>query len=68
MENHMDAISKISRNIGMLAKLKHFVAENILYSLYCTLVLLYINYGVLIWGNTCKIYLDKILKRQKWAI
>ena len=28
----------------------------------------YINYGILIWGNTCKLYLDKILKLQKWAI
>ena len=52
----------------MLTKLKHFVPENILYSLYCTFILPYINRGVLIWGNTCKIYVDKILKLQKWAI
>ena len=52
----------------MLTKLKHFVPEKILYSLYCTLILPYINYGVLIWGNTSKIYLDKIFKLQKWAI
>ena len=66
----MQFISKtISRNIGMLTKLKHFVPENILYSLYCTLILpLHINHGVLIWGNTSKIYLDKIFKLQKWAI
>ena len=51
----------------MLTKLKHFVPENILYSLYCTLILPYINYGVLIWGNTCKTYLDKIFKLQKLA-
>ena len=68
-KNHVDAISKtISRNNGMLTKLKHFVPENILYSLYCTLIMPYINYGVLIWGNTCKTYLDKICKLQKWAI
>ena len=52
----------------MLTKLKHFVPENILYSLYCTLILPYINYGFLIWGSTCKTYLDKIFKLQKWAI
>ena len=52
-KNHIDAISKtISRNTGMLTQLKHFVPENILYSLYCTLILPYINYGVLIWANT----------------
>ena len=68
-KNHIDAISKtISRNIGMLTKLKHFVPENILYSLYFTLILPCINYGVLIWGKTCKTYLDKIFKLQKWAI
>ena len=50
-KNHIDAIS---RNIGMLTKLKHFVPENILYSLYCTFILPYVNYGVLILSNTCK--------------
>ena len=68
-KNHIDAISKtISRNTGMLTKLKHFLPENILHSLYCTLILPYINYGVLIWGNTYATYLDKVLKLQKWAI
>ena len=48
-KHHIDAISKtISRNIGMLTKLKHYVTGYILYSLYCTLVLLYVNYGILI--------------------
>ena len=28
----------------------------------------YLNYGILIWGNTCKSYLDKLVKLQKWAI
>ena len=48
-KNHIDAISKtISRNIGMLSKLKHYVPRYILYSLYCTLVLPYINFIILI--------------------
>ena len=64
-KNHIDAISKtISRNIGMLKKLKHFVPENILYFN----VTLYKLYGVLIWSYTCKIYLDKIFKLRKWAM
>ena len=68
-KNHIDAISKtISRNIRMLSKLKHYVPEYILYSLYCTIVLPYINYGILIWGNTYKVCLDTIFKLQKWAI
>ena len=66
---HIDCIAKtISRNIGVINKLKYFVPDRILYSLYCTLILPYLNYGVLIWGNTCITYLDKIVKLQKWAI
>ena len=68
-KRHIDVISKtISRNIGMLTKIKHYVLGYILYSLYCTPVLPYINCGILIWGITWKTYLDKIFKWQKWAI
>ena len=68
-KNHIDAITKtISRNIGMMSKLKHFLPKSILYTLYCSLILPYINYGILIWGSTNKMYLNKILKLQKWAI
>ena len=53
----------------MLSKINHYVPGFILYSLYCTLVLPYINYhGILILGNTYKVYLDKIFKLQKRAI
>ena len=68
-KNHIDCVSKtISRNIGVMNKLKHFVPTRILHALYCTLVLPYLNYGILIWGDTCKSYLDKLIKLQKWAI
>ena len=60
-KNHIDGITnKISRNIGMIT--------NILHTLYCTLVLPYINYGILIWGKACKTYLEKIHKLYKWAV
>ena len=68
-KNHIDCISKtISRNIGVMNKLKYSIPTRILHTIYCSLVLPYINYAILIWGNTCKTYLDKILKLQKWAI
>ncbi len=68
-KNHIDCICKtISRNIGVMNKLKHFVPDHILHTLYCTLVLPYLNYGILIWGHTCKSYLDKLIKLQKWAM
>ena len=38
-KNHIDGITKtISRNIGMINKLKFFVPERILRTLYCTLL------------------------------
>ena len=69
-KKHIDCVSKtISRNIiGVMNKLKHFVPTRILHVLYCTLVLPYLNYGILIWGDTCKSYLDKLIRLQKWAI
>ena len=68
-KNHIDCISKtISWNIGVMNKLKHYIPYRILHTLYCTLILPYLSYGILIWGNTCKSYLDKLVKLQKWAI
>jgi hypothetical protein len=68
-KNHIDCTCKtISRNIGVMNKLKYYVPDRILHTLYCTLVLPYLNYGILLWGNTCKSYLDKLIKLQKWAI
>ena len=49
-------------------KLKHYIPYRILHTLYCTLISPYLNYDTLIWGNTCKWYLDKLVKLQKWAI
>ena len=68
-KDHIDAISKtMSRNIGIINKLKHFVPKRILLSLYYTLVMPYLNYGILAWGNSCKTYLNKLLKLQKRAV
>ena len=68
-KNHIDGITKtISRNVGMINKRKFIIPKRILRTLYCTLVLLYINYGILIWGKACKTYLEKIHKLQKWAV
>ena len=65
-KNHIDCISKtISRNIGVMNKLKHYIPYRILHTLYCTLILPYLSYGILIWGNTYKSYLDKLVKLQK---
>ena len=58
----------MSRNVGMINKLKHFVPKRILLSLYYTLLMPYLNYGILAWGNSCKTYLNKLLKLQRRAV
>ena len=69
LKNHIDGVTKtISRNIGMINKLKFFIPERIMYTLYCSLVSPYINYGILNWGKACQTYLEKIHKLQKWAV
>ena len=68
-KQHVDCVAKtIARNIGVMNKLKYFIPKRILHTLYCTLVLPYLNYNILIWGSTCKTYMDKIVKLQKWAM
>ena len=68
-KKHIECISKtISRNIGVISKLKHSLPLRILRSLYYTLVLPYLSYGLLIWGSAHKTHLDKLIKLQKWAI
>ena len=66
---HINAISKkCSKNLGVLNKVKHFLPETAMYQLYCTHILPYLNYGILLWGSAYKKHVDKILKIQKRAI
>ncbi len=39
-----------------------------MYKLYCTLILPYLTYGIILWGNANKDALDRILKLQKRAV
>ena len=57
-----------SRNIGVLNKVKGFLPINAMYKLYCSLVLPYLNYGLLLWGNANKQYIVKVFRLQKCAM
>ena len=42
---HIDCISKtLSRNISVMNRLKHLIPDCILHTIYCTLILPYLNY------------------------
>ena len=71
-ENHINQLTKkCSSSIGMLFKVKNFLPETALLSLYNTLVLSHINYGITAWssaGISAKTRLHILQKRALRAI
>lgn len=43
--------TKISKNLAVLNKVKHFIDEKALHILYCSLVSPYLTYCAEVWGN-----------------
>ena len=63
--DHIKSISiKISRAVGILNKLKFYLPQTILLTLYFALIHSHFNNHLLLWGNTC----DTIHKLQKKAV
>ena len=60
--------SQISRSIGMMRKLKNFVIPLVLKTIYNTMILPQLTYGIALWGNTFDKGLTKIKKLQKKAV
>ena len=58
----------ISRNIGIMNKLKYFFPSSTLCTLYFSLVLPYLNYCIMAWGNSSQFHIDKITTLQKRAL
>ena len=64
-KSHINNLSnKISRSIGILNKLKHFIPLKTKVLIYNSLILSYLNYAILAWGYQC----ERITKLQKKAI
>jgi len=62
---HLNYISKkIAKTIGIMARLKSILPTNILLSIYNSLILSHINYGLIVWGNKSQ----KLYILQKKAI
>ena len=63
---HIDELSKkVSRSIGILFKLIHFVTIKILLNIYHAIIYPLILYGITIWGSTCKTILNPFYILQK---
>lgn len=62
---HINTISqKISKTIGIMCKLKNILPLHVLLTLYNSLILPYLSYGILVWGT----HAYKMTKLQKKAI
>ena len=49
---HIDELAtKISKNVGIINRLKYYLLSRILLTLYNSLVLPYLNYSILTWGS-----------------
>ena len=60
--------NKISKGVGIFYKARKHLNKQTLMNLYYTFVYPYLIYGVEIWGNTFKKYLDPLFKVQKKII
>ena len=64
-KEHINLIAnKISITVGVINRLKNYIPENALLTIYNTLIIPHLNYGILTWGFNS----DRILKIQKKAV
>ena len=57
--------NKVSKSVGILCKVQHYLDQQTLLNLYYTFVYPYLIYSLEIWGNACNVYLDSLIKLQK---
>ena len=55
---------KLGATIGTMKRLKHFLPMSVMKTLYSSLVLPHLTYGIILWGRKIK----RIIKLQKWAV
>ena len=55
----------MSRTVGVVTCLRHFIPCTTLLNIYQSLILPYLTYGLVAWGQAVKTHLQKILVLQK---
>ena len=67
--HHITYVStKISKSLGILARLRHFVPSSTLLNTYHSLVQLYLSYGIAVTGQAAPTNLERTLILQKRAL
>ena len=64
----LSSSEKISKIVGVISRLRHFVPFCTLRYLYESLILSYLTYGLTAWGQAAKAHLNKLLLLQKRAL
>ena len=59
---------KISRGVGILAKLRGHMDQKLLLCIYYSLVFSHLSYGVQAWGSACDSYLKELIVIQNKAV
>ena len=66
---HLSELSKkIARTCGMFFKIRNLLPLDVLFCLYNALFLPFLQYGLIVWGQTYASYIDPIFKLQKRAV
>ena len=52
--------NKTSKSLSVLSKLAYYIPQPILRKLYQTMIYLHLNYGIKIWGNSCKLGIKRL--------
>ena len=68
-KDHIHTLTtKISKTVGLIAKLTHIVPNQTLLNIYMSLIAPYMTYGLTSWGNAPETLLNKVLVLQKRAL
>ena len=66
---HLSELSKkLARTCGMFFKIRNLLPLDVLFCLYNALFLPFLQYGLIVWGQTYASYIDPIFKLQKKAV
>ena len=60
--------SRISRNIGIISKLRYYLSIQQLKQIYYNLIYPYISYSILAWGSVYKTHIKKIQIKQNHTV
>ena len=65
-KNHIEYVTlKISKTVGIIAKLRHFAPHRTLLTIYQSLISPYITKELSVWGEACMSHINKTLLLQK---